>query len=115
MYKTKLFETILYKDPTTGKEPLTQWLDALKDKTTKTRISVRIGRAEDGNFGDHRPLGEGLFELRFHHGPGYRIYYGIERGKIILLLAGGDKSTQTKDIIKAKRFWESHQKERKNG
>jgi putative addiction module killer protein len=76
--------------------------------------AVRISRAEDGNFGDHKSIGQGLFEFRIQFGPGYRIYYGIEDEKIILLLIGGDKSTQAKDISKAKSFWTSYKQEKKN-
>jgi putative addiction module killer protein len=79
-----------------------RWLKSLKDKTGQQRIFARIDAAEEGNFGDCQPVGGGVFEMRIHYGPGYRIYL-TRRGEIIyLLLIGGDKSTQTRDILQAK-------------
>ena len=74
------------------------WFSALRDRQGKLRIQARIDRAELGSFGDCAPVGEGVSEMRIHVGPGYRIYF-VERGlEIVVLLAGGDKSTQAKDI-----------------
>lgn len=74
------------------------WFDALKDKAGKARVLARIERAEQGNFGDVEPVGNGVSEMRIHFGPGYRVYF-LQRGlEIVILLAGGDKSTQAKDI-----------------
>lgn len=74
------------------------WFDALKDKVGKAKIKARIDRAELGNFGDSKPVGNGVSEMRIHFGPGYRVYF-FQRGlEIVILLAGGDKSTQSKDI-----------------
>ena len=80
------------------------WLLKLRDLKAKARIAIRISRAEDGLFGDHRVLGKGLAELKIDYGPGYRLYYTIENDKIVLLLIGGDKSTQEKDIAKARQM-----------
>lgn len=78
------------------------WLDRLADEKAKARISVRIISAEKGNFGDCAPVGDGVSEMRVHFGPGYRLYF-TRRGKVIyLLLCGGDKSTQKRDIKRAK-------------
>ncbi len=79
----------------------TTWFDALRDKQVKVRIQVRIDRVELGNYGDCAPVGEGVLELRMTFGSGYRVYF-IERDlEIVVLLAGGDKSTQSNDIKKA--------------
>ena len=84
-----------------GKCPYDDWLESLDPKTA-ARIEVRIRRFKSGNFGDHKLLGEGVFEARLFFGPGYRVYFGKEKGRLILLLAGGDKASQNKDIKKAK-------------
>jgi putative addiction module killer protein len=78
------------------------WLKALRDPIGKARIVARIRSAEYGNFGDCEPVGEGVSEMRIHCGPGYRVYYS-RKGKIVyLLLCGGDKDTQNRDIKQAK-------------
>jgi len=82
-------------------EEFDTWLSALKDKLGRARIIHRIRSAEHGNFGDCEPVGEGVSEMRINFGPGYRIYY-TRRGEVIyLLLLGGDKSTQKRDIKRA--------------
>lgn len=78
------------------------WLEGLRDRQARARILMRIDRAEDGNYGDCEPVGEGVSEMRIHYGPGYRVYF-VERGKeVVILLAGGTKRTQKKDIVRAK-------------
>ena len=78
------------------------WFAGIRDRIVRARIDIRIRRLSLGNAGDVKPVGEGVSELRIDHGPGYRVYF-IQRGEfVILLLAGGDKSTQDKDIRKAK-------------
>ena len=80
------------------------WYQSLQDRQAARRIQARIDRAEDGNFGDCQPVGEGVSEMRIHHGPGYRVYF-MQRGlEIVILLAGGDKSTQRQDIDAALRL-----------
>ncbi len=78
-----------------------KWFKKLKDASSRIKILARLSRAENGNFGDHKQLGEKLYELRLFSGPGFRIYYTIKKGRIVLLLVGGDKSRQQKDIKKA--------------
>ena len=78
------------------------WFASLRDEVAQSRINIRIRRLSLGNMGDVRAVGEGVSELRVHHGPGYRIYF-VRRGKTLaLLLCGGDKSTQPRDIARAK-------------
>ncbi|KIP98080.1 type II toxin-antitoxin system RelE/ParE family toxin [Agrobacterium sp. CG674] len=77
------------------------WLKALKDTKGKVRILHRITAAENGNFGDWKPVGEGVSEMRINFGPGYRLYYTRRGETVYLLLIGGDKSTQKRDIQKA--------------
>ena len=78
------------------------WFSALRDRTAKARIDIRIRRLSFGNSGDIRPIGEGLSELRIHYGPGYRIYLTNRGDTYVILLAGGDKSSQAQDIRLAK-------------
>ncbi len=77
------------------------WLAALKDKVGRARIAHRIRSAEHGNFGDCEPVGEGVSEMRIHFGPGYRVYFTRRGGLLYLLLLGGDKSSQKRDIKRA--------------
>ena len=83
-------------------EVFNDWFRGLKDRKAKARIQARIDRLELGGFGDVAPVGEGVSELRIHYGPGYRLYF-VQCGQVVVvLLAGGDKSTQDSDINKAK-------------
>lgn len=83
-------------------EIFTNWFDNLKDRRARARVQARIDRMELGNFGDVAPVGEGVSELRIFYGPGYRVYF-VQRGStVVILLSGGDKSTQNSDIVKAK-------------
>lgn len=75
-----------------------QWIDSLKDRVVRARIQVRVDRLVHGNPGQHRMLTNGVCELKIDAGPGYRVYYTERSGVLIVLLAGGDKSTQARDI-----------------
>lgn len=79
-----------------------RWLSDLADERAKTKIASRVARLRLGNAGDVTPVGEGVSEMRVHHGPGYRIYYKQTGKTIILILCGGDKSSQSRDIKRAK-------------
>ncbi|MFH0739534.1 MAG: type II toxin-antitoxin system RelE/ParE family toxin [bacterium] len=98
----KIFQT------KSGKEPFIHWLEKIKDKNAQTRIRQRIRRLEENNFGDFKPLGKNLYELRLDFGPGYRVYCakGKENSEeIIFLLLGGSKGTQEKDILKSRKIY----------
>lgn len=88
-----------------GSAPFEEWLLSLRDKPTQARILRRIDRLRLGNFGDCNNVGEGVFEIRVHFGPGYRVYFGLHGAEVVLLLCGGDKSTQARDIANAQRYW----------
>lgn len=90
-----------------GRDVFEEWFDALPDPVGRSAIYDRIARLEDGNPGDHCAFGGGLWELRVHYGPGYRVYYGEAGPVIVLLLCGGDKKTQSRDIRRAHRMWEN--------
>ena len=85
-------------------EIFAKWIDGLHDIRARARILARIERLAAGNPGDVKPVGEGVSELRIDYGPGYRVYYKKQGQKAVILLAGGDKSTQTKDIKTALRL-----------
>jgi len=93
-----------------GKSPFGEWLSKLRDRTAKAKIIDRLDRVAENNFGDYKSVGEGVYELRIHYANGYRIYYGRESHVIILLLCGGDKTTQAKDIRKAIEYWHEHRR-----
>jgi len=92
-------------------EVFTQWLGSLKDLKARAKIIVRLRQAEAGNFGDVKPVGSGVSEMRVDFGPGYRLYFAREGRVVYLLLNGGDKSTQARDIKRAIAMWDAIQKE----
>lgn len=94
--------------------PFKEWLDGLRDVTARAKIRIRLDRARLGNLGDSRSVGGGVFELKVDHGPGYRIYFAREGERFILLVSGGDKSTQVRDIARARLFWEDWKRRRKD-
>lgn len=91
-----------------GRLPFGEWLASLHDERARARILVRLDRVSLGNFGDCRSVGEGVQELRIDYGPGYRVYFGQHGSTIVLLLCGGDKDSQAKDIDLAKHYWKEY-------
>jgi putative addiction module killer protein len=106
---------ILYYVPKTGPPaPFRVWRDGITDKPSKLAITARIARMRGGNFSDSKPVGSGASENRIDFGPGFRIYYGVD-GEKIILLCGGDKSTQERtDIETAIDFWTDYKERKKN-
>jgi putative addiction module killer protein len=88
-----------------GERPFVEWLEALEDRQARARVQARLARVEVGNLGDVEPVGEGVMELRIDWGPGYRVYFARVGQVIVLLLCGGDKRTQQKDIKRAKEYF----------
>lgn len=88
-----------------GKKPFADWFAKFKDSKIKARIRQRINRLEEGNYGDYKSVGDGVYELRLFFGSGYRIYFAEVGDTVVLLLCAGDKSSQSKDIEKAKEYW----------
>ena len=96
-----------------GQEPFTQWFESIPDLNTRTRIQARIDRIESGIFSDCKAVGGGVFELRCQFGPRYRVYIGQVDNTIVLLLCGGDESSQERDISRAKAYWQECKEESK--
>jgi putative addiction module killer protein len=93
-----------------GYEPYTEWLEGLRDVVGRKRIMARSKRLAQGNYGDCEPVGDGVLELKMHFGPGYRVYFKEKNDIVVLLLCGGDKGSQQKDIENAKSYWKEYVK-----
>jgi putative addiction module killer protein len=93
-----------------GRDPFQEWLAKLTDRQARAKVAVRVQRMAAGNFGDHKPLSDGVWELRIDHGPGYRVYYAQAGRRVLLLLIGGDKRRQQADIETAVRYWQDWQR-----
>jgi len=96
----------IYQDRN-AREPFSDWIGTLTARD-RARVLVRLDRVETGNLGDHRSVGEDVYELRFCFGSGYRVYYGEVDNTLVLLLCDGDKSSQKKDVKKAKAYWREY-------
>jgi putative addiction module killer protein len=100
--KIELYET---KE---GKCPFSNWLKSLNDIKARAKIRTKLNRLRLGNFGDSKSVGDGVYEIRINYGPGYRLYFGKVGLMVVLLLCGGNKSTQTEDIRQAKFYWNDY-------
>jgi putative addiction module killer protein len=89
-----------------GQVPFEEWLDDLNDKKAVARVLARLARVRQGNLGDWKSVGEGVSELRVDYGPGYRVYFGQKGQTLVVLLCGGDKRAQDRDIRLAKQYWQ---------
>lgn len=107
--------TIAYYLTERGGKPFKAWLDGLKDITARQKVRIRLDRVRLGNLGQNRSVGEGVYELKIDYGPGYRVYYAVEKKTIVLLLMGGDKTSQRKDITLARKYWQEHKRRRSDG
>ena len=89
-----------------GRVPFDDWFESLGDLRMQAAVDARLARVRVGNFGDYKGVGAGVFELRINAGPGLRVYYGEHRKQLVILLGGGDKATQTRDINRTKQLWQ---------
>ena len=102
-----MYDTVIYTTEN-GKEPFVDWLEDL-DRPVRARIKARLARIrETSNLGVYEPVGEGVYELKFDFGPGYRVYFGLDGDTLVILLFGGHKKSQQKDINKAQEYWREH-------
>ena len=92
-----------------------EWFGKLRDNRAKATVDARLIRIRLGNFGFCRAVGKGVSELKIDYGPGYRVYFGTDGEAVVVLLLGGEKSTQAKDIKKAREFWADYKKTKTGG
>jgi putative addiction module killer protein len=100
-----MIREILHYQTVAGKDLFDEWFAGLLDLKTISRIEARLDRLKAGHLGDVKLVATGVWELRFHFGPGYRIYFGLDGPELVILLCGGDKSTQERDIKRARECW----------
>jgi len=101
--------TVIFYSKQNGDEPFSDWLLKLRDAVVRRRVLARLRRLEQGHYGDCKYLQCGIFELRLFFGSGYRVYFAEDQQSIILLLTGGSKATQKKDIVTAIGYWQGYQ------
>ena len=107
LVEVKPRELVIYVS-SDGECPFEKWLNKLKDVQGRAIIRKRLNRVKLGNLGDAKSVGKGIQELRIDVGPGYRVYFGEDKGALVVLLCGGDKSTQERDIKKAQEYWQDY-------
>lgn len=100
---------VLIYETLDGSCPFDEWLTDLRDREARNRIIKRVARLRGGNPGDYKSVDEGVYELRIDYGPGYRLYVALSENEIVLLLFGGDKTTQQRDIDQAHAHWREYQ------
>lgn len=100
---------VLHYQTADGRIPYQEWLDTVADPAGYSAIQMREDRLERGLFGDHKPVGDGVWELRINTGPGYRVYYARAGKLVMILLCGGSKRTQSADIKTAKAYWKDYE------
>jgi putative addiction module killer protein len=108
-----LIEILLYRKGHSN--PFSEWLTSLKDARAVGVVRSRLNRIRLGNFGDCKSVGDGVEELRIDFGPGYRVYYGREGSLVVVLLCGGSKKSQARDIVTAQRQWKEYLDAKANG
>lgn len=91
-----------------GKEPFKEWIETIKGTTAMAQINNRVRRLTLGQRGDYKRVGKGVFELRIHYGPGYRVYFAEQGKEIVILLLGGDKGSQKRDVKQAIAYWQDY-------
>ena len=105
-YNTPVLEKEIKKlELQSGLVPFDEWFDSLRDRKMQAAIDTRLARVRAGNFGDYKSVGGGVFELRIALGPGLRVYYGLHGRQVVVLLGGGDKGRQSRDIRRAQQLW----------
>ncbi|MEX2979828.1 type II toxin-antitoxin system RelE/ParE family toxin [Serratia fonticola] len=110
-----MYQSKYYQDEN-GRQPFNEWRQKLKKKDPRavSKVDNSVDRAEAGNFGDHKFERDGVWEMRINYGPGYRVYYSVEAGEIILLLIGGTKQSQDGDLDKAVSYLQDYKARSKN-
>ncbi len=102
---------VLYYRKANNDVPFLKWLYSLEDSITRAKIRIRLDRVAVGNLGNYSPVGDGVNELKIDYGPGYRVYFAFDGQKIVVILCGGDKGSQSRDIKLAKEYWSDYKKE----